>query len=102
MEHAPKRLDSIPSARMQQDGPETPYEVYCARCRVTFPVGTKYCVHCGGRIGRERFRPTLELPPGTDEIHVEDDLQKRSGLSPFTLVWLLLLLGGYLYRSCAS
>ncbi len=25
------------------------YEVRCARCDVSFPVGTKKCIHCGGR-----------------------------------------------------
>lgn len=28
------------------------YEVRCPRCDVSFPVGTKVCVHCGGRTTR--------------------------------------------------
>ncbi|HEB89086.1 MAG TPA: hypothetical protein ENI85_05905 [Deltaproteobacteria bacterium] len=28
---------------------QTPFEVRCPRCDVTFPIGTKRCVHCGGR-----------------------------------------------------
>ncbi len=27
------------------------FEVRCARCDVTFPVGTKRCIHCGVPIG---------------------------------------------------
>ena len=87
---------------MQQDGPKTPYEVYCPHCRVTFAVGTRRCVHCGGRLGRERFRAAVDLPPGGEDILVEEEPGRRSGLSPFTLVWVALLLAGYFYRACTS
>jgi hypothetical protein len=87
---------------MQQDGPATPFEVYCPRCRVTFPVGAKRCIHCGGRVGTERFTPHMELPPGAEDLEVDEASGRRSGPSPFTLIWVLLLIGGYLYRSCAS
>jgi hypothetical protein len=87
---------------MEQDGAQTPYEVYCTRCRVTFPIGTRKCIHCGERVGRDRFQPALGLLPGGEEISVEPEPARRSGLSPFTLVWVALLLGGYLYRACAS
>ena len=30
------------------EGARTPYEVYCFRCRVTFPIGSRQCLHCGG------------------------------------------------------
>jgi len=33
------------------EGAQTPYEVYCYDCRVTFPVEQKRCLHCGGRLG---------------------------------------------------
>ncbi len=26
----------------------SPYEVRCPRCDVSFPVGTRRCIHCGG------------------------------------------------------
>ena len=95
--------DSIPLVVMQQNGPRTPFEVYCPRCRVTFPTGTKRCIHCGGRIGRERFQPALNPPPpASEDVLVEQEPARRSGLSPFTLVWVALLLAGYLYRACAS
>jgi hypothetical protein len=35
------------------------YEVRCTHCEVSFPPGTKQCLHCGGRIGR-RLR---QAPP---------------------------------------
>ena len=28
------------------------YEVRCPKCDVSFPVGTRTCVHCGGRTGK--------------------------------------------------
>jgi hypothetical protein len=88
---------------MQQDGPRTPFEVYCHNCRVTAPAGARRCVHCGNRLGRERFRPVLELPPGSENVLGSEDLPKRTGpFSPFTLVWIVLLLGGYLYRACTT
>lgn len=33
------------------------YEVRCHDCDVSFPVGTKRCIHCGGRTGS---RPIFE------------------------------------------
>lgn len=29
----------------------SPYEVRCPRCDVSFPVGTRTCLHCGGPTG---------------------------------------------------
>ncbi len=81
----------------------TPYEVRCARCRVSYPVGTRRCIHCGEAVGRKRRRVRIPVPPGHEEVLVEEELPNKSGgFSPLTFVWLLLLLGGYLYRSCGS
>ncbi len=83
--------------------PTTPYEVRCERCRVSFPLGTRSCIHCEGVLGRKRQRPRFPVPPGHEEVLVEEELpNKRGGFSPLTFVWLLLLLGGYLYRSCGG
>ena len=87
---------------MAQDGARTPYEVYCNRCRVTFPLGARRCIHCGGRLAKERFQAQLALPPDLDDVQTEEDLPRRSGLSPFTLVWIAVLLAGYLYRACTT
>jgi len=28
------------------------FEVFCPHCDVTFPVGTRKCIHCGGKTAR--------------------------------------------------
>jgi hypothetical protein len=87
-------------------------EVYCNRCHVSFPVGTRRCIHCGGRLESVRrwtedgpLPPELEFVPHP-EAHFEDigeeEMPRRSGFSPLTLVWVALLLAGYLYRACAG
>lgn len=87
------------------DGPQTPYEVYCYSCRVSFPVGTKRCLHCGGPVGRGAERAVLQraLPRTHEQEVAEEELPTRSGrLSPIAIVWLVLALGGALYRACAG
>lgn len=67
-------------------------------------------MHCGGRLARERHwtasaDPAGFVPAAVPEEHfeeIEEGLPRRSGISPFTLVWIALLLAGYLYRSCVS
>lgn len=81
------------------------FEVRCERCRVSFPVGTRRCMHCNGALGRKRRLPRIPVPPGHEEIslEVEDEAASKPGMfSPVTLVWILLLLGGYLWRSCGG
>ncbi len=94
--------------RLKRESPRV--EVYCNRCRVSFAVGSRRCLHCGGRLDRERIWTELgALPAGIEpylEEHLEevlgDELPRRSRISPLTLVWIGLLLAGYLYRSCMS
>jgi hypothetical protein len=92
----------------------TPYEVYCQRCRVSFPIGTRTCIHCGQRIGRARpqgpvptqpaaalRRPSDAAHPVRDEVD-EDDLPIRGGrMSPTAILWVVLILGGAIYRACS-
>jgi len=80
-----------------------PYEVYCPRCSVTFPVGQKHCIHCGGRLSKERLElGEFAIPfDEVDEIH-EEIATRRSAWSPLALIWLLLFVGGTIYRSCTS
>jgi hypothetical protein len=82
----------------------TPYEVYCNRCSVTFPVGQRHCLHCGGRLSNERLQPgEYAVPAEPEEIEIDDDLPTRSlPFSPLALVWAVLLIGGSLYRACAG
>ena len=45
------------------------------------------------------------VPAPVPEEHFEELEQeppRRAGISPMTLVWIALLLAGYVYRSCAS
>ena len=81
-----------------------PFEVYCNRCRVTFPAGSKRCIHCGGPLTRERGGVEfVELGPGSEEALPEEaPVTRRSPFSPLTLVWILLLAGAYLTRMCAD
>ena len=44
------------------EGAQTPYEVYCFRCRVTFPVEARRCLHCGGQL----YPPGQRVVPATD------------------------------------
>ena len=87
-------------------GPQTPYEVYCYECRVTFPVGTRRCVHCGRPIlsGPLGHGP-LPLVPGAapdagEELELPPQLSARKlgGMS----LWVLLALGAALSRFCAG
>lgn len=90
------------------------FEVRCERCNVSFPVGTRSCLHCGDRIGRSgllRFgrhpgeATTGDLtefePPG--ERTEADDVEPTTG-RPFrfgvTLIWLVALVLSALNRAC--
>ena len=92
---------------MKERRPYTPtaFEVYCQRCRVTFPLGTRTCLHCGGRLARERqaasrFATPQELDP--EAVLAEDELPVRRALSPFTAIWVLLAIAATLYRACTA
>lgn len=80
-----------------------PYEVYCPHCSVTFPVGQKNCIHCGGRLARERLEPgEFTTPFEAAEEDPDETVTRRSSWSPLALIWLLLFVGGTIYRSCAG
>ena len=92
---------------MEERRPYTPtaFEVYCHRCRVTFPLGTRTCLHCGGRLARERQAPSRfaapqELDP--EAVLAEGEIPVRRALSPFTAIWVLLAIAATLYRACTA
>jgi hypothetical protein len=88
---------------MQLQGPKTPYEVHCAHCNVTFPVGTRRCVHCGGRISRERGRlPDSQVSFGEGAGPPADESRRMSPFSPVALIWVLIFVAGTIYRACSS
>lgn len=107
------------------------YEVRCPRCDVSFPTGTKRCIHCGGRTARSGSRG-LEGPATRaeralaraaaareTELHPEggrsaqpisfepdeEELQdRRPGLvrSAVTLLWVLLAVAFSIIRACSQ
>jgi len=100
----------------------TQYEVYCRQCRVSFPVGTRVCMHCGGRTGQ---RPAAGDPDTTPQEHGppppelfpmfetespqpigEDSEEETPGRSPSRIVmgvvWVLVAIVGSIYRVCSG
>ena len=90
---------------MQVSAP-APFEVHCDRCRVTFPVGTRRCIHCRGPTSGSarklalRFEPMRE--PEEAPAELEPELARRRFVSPLTLVWIALIAAGYLVRACSG
>lgn len=89
-----------------EEGARTPYEVYCHNCRVSFPVGTRRCIHCGGRIGQRRLaavpgpiqtQPQPEI--GDEEAIGEPSIGRRLGTLS---LWMLVAIGAAIYRACAE
>lgn len=111
------RLDRVPraaagasgalscTAMETRIGPQTPFEVFCYHCKVTFPVGTNRCIHCGRPIGSvPAARGGAPITPGAAELPDEIELpgqisvRKIGGMS----LWVLLALGAALSRLCAE
>ena len=90
---------------VKSSGPAA-FEVYCDRCRVTFPVGSRRCMHCGGPTTASRGRPGLRLEPASEpeaaEVEPPPEVGRRRAFSPVTLAWIALIVVGYLYRACAG
>jgi hypothetical protein len=88
---------------MQAQGPQTPFEVFCPSCSVTFPVGARSCIHCGGRLSKDRWQP-MDAPVTFDEgaAPMEDERPRMSPFSPVALIWVLLFVAGTIYRACSS
>ncbi len=91
---------------MRTRDPQNPYEVYCYQCNVSAPVGTRRCIHCGGRLSGTRGPRRTAL---TDllgaEISEADEAGEELATSigsaaPKVAMWILLLIGGFLYRFC--
>jgi len=87
----------------------TTYEIRCHACNVSFPPGTRACIHCGERIGRPRFLPGggADMPAfeGGDPFPEADEVDPGSGGGRglrvgFTLLWLLLAVASAAFRVC--
>ena len=93
---------------MRALGPQNPYEVYCFQCNVTAPVGTRRCVHCGGRLSgapnQKRGALTELFEAGFTEAEEEEEEEEAptsvASAAPKIALWILLLIGGFLYRLC--
>ena len=88
-------------------GAQTPYEVYCFRCRVTFPVEARRCLHCGGPLlGRNEHAGAASRlvvgpsapAPGGDEAEEGPLLMARrfGGIA----IWALVALAAVLQNLC--
>jgi hypothetical protein len=93
----------------------TPYEWWCPRCQVTYPPGTRVCIHCGGLVGPERgprpgrregivSRGWPELPGAPPDDRDEEDTPAGATLRPLrlgmTVLWLVLLAAVTVLRLC--
>jgi hypothetical protein len=89
---------------------QRPFEVYCNHCNVSFPVGARHCLHCGGRLARERAAgtamrgvpPELQLSEAEPIEPFEEETSRRSPFSPVALIWVLLFVVGTIYRACTE
>jgi hypothetical protein len=87
-------------------------EVRCDHCDVSFPVGTKQCMHCGNRIGGSFFGAASAAEPERDDVAVlhgaedldveeaEQEPQRRLMRAGFTLFWLILAVLSAIFRAC--
>ena len=92
-------------ASMQAHDPNNSFQVYCDRCNVTAPVGTRRCIHCGGRLpgarGAQRTALTELFKPEFIETNEEEEFTPSiRSAGPKVAMWILLLIGGFLYRLC--
>jgi len=99
-------------ARPSHEPPD--YEVRCERCSVSFPVGTKHCLHCGERIGRPVFLglardageeatgELTEYEPMGERTEAEDAEAPRGRRFRFgiTLLWLIAAVLSGIVRAC--
>ena len=76
------------------------YEVRCLHCNVSFPPGTRRCLHCGERIGRpppvEMGLP-LPVEQGGPEEEMPGPSAARAGIWAVTAV---IAMAGSPFRMC--
>lgn len=87
---------------MQSPGPQSSYESYCYSCNVSAPPDAKRCVHCGGRLSRQRgVPPEVSASPFEGPSDAGQHPSPGALISPMTVLWILLFIGGTLYRMCS-
>ena len=94
--------------------PVSRYEVRCESCRVSFPVGTKVCIHCGGRTGPSaadapggmfwtRSTESQAEPQQDDQQQEEEEEVRQSPVRVLvTLLWVALAIAFSVVRSCSE
>ena len=92
---------------MRTPGPQNPYEVYCYQCNVTAPAGTRRCLHCGGSLSsgaqgprRAALAALIGLDVNEEGPRAEEAPPSIESVVPKIAMWVLLLIGGFLYRFC--
>jgi hypothetical protein len=99
-------------------GKASPYEVRCPRCDVSFPVGTRRCIHCGGPVPASAgiaapiapSAPSVEPgpfePPRPAEAPVGDEASSGVGTSLLklsgSLFWIIAVVIFSIARSCGE
>jgi hypothetical protein len=86
------------------------WEVRCPRCRVSFPLGTRRCMHCGGATVSpqvdEAFRRGPELPMGNETEADSDEeavvVARRGVGRGAAVLWLAVAVAVSIYRSCTG
>ena len=104
----------------------SPYEVRCSSCDVSFPVGTRSCMHCGGRTGSSPWNagpapPDLlerydareggetefpQVSPEPEPFEGEESAP-RGGIrgrlnAGVSLIWIVLAVGFSIMRACGE
>jgi hypothetical protein len=89
------------------EGAQTPYEVYCSRCRVTFPVEARRCLHCGGPLMGRNQRAGTTAPlvggpaaPAPDDDEVEAGPLMTARRFGGIAIWALVALAAVLQNLC--
>jgi hypothetical protein len=88
------------------EGALTPYEVYCFRCRVTFPVEARQCLHCGGplfgRDERASAAAAIAAPNARPPAAGEDDENPLLAVRRFggAAIWVIVALAAVLQNLC--
>lgn len=104
----------------------TRFEVRCPSCNVSFPVGTKRCIHCGARMSKSLGNGSgvlrsLEIASTQEVRGTRSTIDYDGGESPFdeagdevveprtsilrrsvTVIWVVLLIGISVIRACTE
>jgi len=86
------------------------HEVRCQQCGAGFAVGTRRCVHCGGRLGKRGATPSpaYDLPePGVEDVDATEETGaegRRGGLMSLLpgLAMAAIVIATSILRTCGD